>query len=239
MSPSPAPPSTASVSACAIDVAVRVAGEPARVVEANAAEHERHAVRERVRVDAGADPELSQAAPAVALRPSNTRDSLAPCRAGEREGPVEVAADVRGHVCVGGGRDRHAARDTGAQEHRVGVELADRLVEAGGRDLDRDARLGRRVGELQVELREHRRLGQAPKIFARSRCASTSTEPLAASSETACDVRAPDLLDRVQRPEPRLLVDRDAVDPVHRAEQEVPRVAGDRLGEPLLRAAPT
>ena len=38
-------------------------------------------------------------------------------------------------------------------------------------------------------------------------------------------------------PEPRLLVDGEAVDPVHRAEQEVPGVAVDRVREPLLARA--
>ena len=41
------------------DVAVRVAGEPARMVDRHAAEHERHALLERVRVEADPDPELA------------------------------------------------------------------------------------------------------------------------------------------------------------------------------------
>ena len=48
-------------------VAVGVAREPARVVEADAAEHERHAVLERVGVDAHADPELGH--PSGSCRP--------------------------------------------------------------------------------------------------------------------------------------------------------------------------
>src|SRR5699024_3388082 len=42
-------------------VAIRMAGEPARMLEANAAEHERHAVLERVGVDADPDAELAHA----------------------------------------------------------------------------------------------------------------------------------------------------------------------------------
>ena len=102
MSPSPARAQHGVGEGMGDHVAVGVAGEPARVVEANASEHERDAVRERVRVDADADAELSQAAPAVALRPSNTVTVSHPAARGERERPVEVAADVDGHVCVGG-----------------------------------------------------------------------------------------------------------------------------------------
>ena len=54
-------------------VAVGVAGEAARLVERDAAEDERHALLERVRVDADADAELLiRAAPGARSRPSKT-----------------------------------------------------------------------------------------------------------------------------------------------------------------------
>ena len=59
MSASPAAPSSASVSAWAIDVAVGVADEATRMVDRDTAEHERHALAEGVRVDADADPQAS------------------------------------------------------------------------------------------------------------------------------------------------------------------------------------
>ncbi len=61
MSPSPAAPSSASVSAWADHVAVGVARKTARMIEGDAAENERDTVLERVRVDAEADPELRHA----------------------------------------------------------------------------------------------------------------------------------------------------------------------------------
>ena len=56
-------------------VAVGVAGEAARMLDRDAAEHERNAVLERMRVDADADAELRHRAPPGARRASETRSA--------------------------------------------------------------------------------------------------------------------------------------------------------------------
>src|SRR5207237_2826828 len=55
-------------------VAVRVSRETAGMVEADAAEHERHAVLERVRIDAGADPQAGH--PSGSCRPSRPSNTV-------------------------------------------------------------------------------------------------------------------------------------------------------------------
>ena len=59
MSPSPAAPSSASISACASTSPSEWPARPRGWSKRDAAEHERHALLERVRVDADADAEVS------------------------------------------------------------------------------------------------------------------------------------------------------------------------------------
>ena len=83
-------------------VAVGVAGEAARVVELDAAEHERHALLERVRVDADADAEVRHApAPPAARRASRLRRALGRV--------VQVAPRPAAHVHRRAGRPRARA----------------------------------------------------------------------------------------------------------------------------------
>src|SRR2546423_1746138 len=51
------------------------------------------------------------------------------------------------------------ARAERLQQLGVRIDLADALVQAGGRDLDRDPRLRDAVGEARVQLLDHVRLG--------------------------------------------------------------------------------
>ena len=68
-------------------VAVGVAGEPARMVDPDAAEHERHAVLERVRVDAGADPVLGHGSRSGSSASESTRSRPRARRADSPHGP--------------------------------------------------------------------------------------------------------------------------------------------------------
>ena len=75
MSPRPAAPSSASISACAMHVAVRVARRARGDGELDAAEHERDALGERVRVDAEPDAELRHRAPRAARSSERIRSA--------------------------------------------------------------------------------------------------------------------------------------------------------------------
>ena len=101
MSPSPAAPSTASTSACASTSPSEWPARPAVVVEPHAAEHERHAALERVRVDADPDPERHGRAPPAARRASVIR--IASGGGSLQEAP-RPAADV--HADHAGGERR-------------------------------------------------------------------------------------------------------------------------------------
>ena len=86
MSPSPAAPRSASISACASTSPSEWPGEPARMLELDPAEHERDALLERVRVDADPDAELATAqATRRLLDPSQPRSA-----ASQRLDPLEV-----------------------------------------------------------------------------------------------------------------------------------------------------
>ena len=48
-------------------------------------------------------------------------------------------------------RDRHSPSVTGLEQRRIGIKLADRLVQTGRRDFDADACGFDRVGRLLVQ----------------------------------------------------------------------------------------
>ena len=98
-------------------VAVGVAGEPARMVELDAAEDERHALDERVRVDADPDAEsLTRAAPGAAGAPRTPSPSRTRRRGRARPPRSRSRPTFAGDVRVRGERDRHAALMQRAQE---------------------------------------------------------------------------------------------------------------------------
>ena len=90
------------------DVGVGVALEPVRVRDLDAAEHERPAGHEAVRVEGRADAELSQAAPRAA-RGAEHRDRAVAAGVRRAQRAVVVAPEIVRHVRVGAERDRHAA----------------------------------------------------------------------------------------------------------------------------------
>ena len=134
------------------DVGVGVAGEAALVLDLDAAEDEPAALGEAVAVVADADAHRlnsrrprRRAAPGAAARRSKTAISLDPELGEELERPVVAEADLLGQVGVGGEREGGARLDAHLGEGARRIELADRLAQAGGRDLDRDAALGDRL----------------------------------------------------------------------------------------------
>ena len=71
------------------------------------------------------------------------------------------------------------------EEAGVGIELADRLAQARGGDLDGHPALGDGRGRLLVARLDDLGRGRRPKIFTRSGCASTSASPLRASAPSS------------------------------------------------------
>ena len=84
-------------------------------------------------------------------RRSKTASSPTPSSPSSRQRLVVVAAEVLGRVGVAGQRDRVAGVDHHLQERARRVQLADGLAQAGGGDLDRDARRGDRLDRDVVE----------------------------------------------------------------------------------------
>ena len=220
MSSSPAAPSIASVSACASTSPSEWPGEPARMVDRDPAEDERHAVRERVRIEAGADAILAHPSGSCrAHAPVEDAHRVAAGRTRERDRALEVFADEHGLVGVGRERDRRRATAGAA---RVGIELADRLAQPRGRDLERDAGLvdGSASSSCSSSLAAHAvDLGE---IRMRKHVEVTA----ARRADERLDVAAPHLVLRQLGPdaEPGSVSIGVVVDHVHRAEEEVPRV---------------
>jgi hypothetical protein len=80
----------------------------------------------------------------------------------ELHGAVVFEADLLGEVGVGGEGEDGARLDAHLGELPRGVELADRLADAGGRDLDRDPGLGDRFDRGLVEAPQVA-IGQRPR----------------------------------------------------------------------------
>ena len=144
------------------DVGVGVAGQALLVRDVDAAEDQRPAGGERVRVDAeaGAD---HQPIGSIRRSPPLEHAQLGHAGVGERGERVVVAeAELLGHVRVGGERDRQAGVDRHLQQRRRRVELADGLAQPRRRDLHRDAGVEHRLdGGLVVVARVA--LGQRPR----------------------------------------------------------------------------
>ena len=95
------------------------------------------------------------------MRPSKTQISSTPSSPRKCDGALVAEADLLGQVGVGGEREGRAGLDAHLGEGPRRVELADRLAQAGGRDLDRDAGLGDRLDGGLVEVAQVA-LGQRP-----------------------------------------------------------------------------
>ena len=114
----------------------RACGPAAKRWESIADPDERHrpSPARRGRAESGSTPPR--------VRRSNTHSSPTPSALEQLERAVVVGADVLGPVGVAGERDGHAGLEAHLEERRRGVDLAGALAQPGGRDLDRDARLG-------------------------------------------------------------------------------------------------
>ena len=148
MSPRPAAPSTASVSACAITSPSEWPGEPARMVDRDPAEHERHAVLERVRVDAEADPQCSWTSRSARAARRASRRRVAAARRRRAGGPTGRGAVDGDHP--GGERGQDVVVDPVADVRdlagRAAASADEPLEERGRRLLDAPARRTSRRG---------------------------------------------------------------------------------------------
>ena len=141
------------------DVGVGVAGEAKLVLDLDAAEDQPAArgrsggCRSRSRSSPDQPGTRDSApsgteAPLAALEDADLAD---PERLEELDRAVVGEADLLGQVGVGGEREGDAGLDAELGEAAGRVELADRLAQAGGRELDRDAALGDRLDRGLVE----------------------------------------------------------------------------------------
>ena len=135
-------------------VGVGVAGEAARVLDLDPAEDQAAALGEAVAVVADPDAHRDQSSPHRG-RPSGSEPPLAALEDADLARPrarrgTRAPGRSRSRPARAGGRRRRARsrrrpRRTSRRRPARGVELADRLAQARGRDLDRDPALGDRL----------------------------------------------------------------------------------------------
>ena len=137
-------------------------------------------------------------------------------------------------------RDRQPGVDDDLEEAPRRVDLADRLAQPGGRDLDRDAALeealdGRLVVAAQVALGLRR--VAAPHLH-QVGVGHDVVEPGARRLAERVEVALPDLLGRLAAAPhaPVVHVDRLVAQEVHRADDEVPLARVEEVGDPVLGA---
>ena len=126
-----------------------------------------------------------RSAPAAARGARTRRARSTPSVVEQLERLVVAEAELVGRVGVAGQRDRVAGVDDHLQERAGRVDLADRLAQPGGRDLDGDPGLGDPLHrDLVVEARVARRAAGArgPRCLTRSGWARMSYRPLRAAS---------------------------------------------------------
>src|SRR4051812_27972379 len=154
------------------------------------------------------------------LPPLEHGDGVVARRAEQLAGEAEVAADdIRG-MRVRPGRGRDAARTGRGEKVRMRVQLAHRLAHPGRRYLHRDARLRDRIDDLRVVERVDAVAEDLDQVGMRQRIEQAA----ARRAPKLVEVPPPRLLHADLADETRLAVDAEAVDPVHRAQQEVPRI---------------
>ena len=81
---------------------------------------------------------IGRSAPAAACGGRTPRSRRRRASSSSSSARVVLEAELLGRVGVAGQRDRVARVDDHLQERAVGVDLADRLAQPGGRDLDGD-----------------------------------------------------------------------------------------------------
>ena len=129
------------------DVGVGVAGEAARMLDLDPAEDQAPARGEAVAVVADPDHQPTRLGERDQLPLALLEDAYLPHPEAleELDRAVVAEADLLGQVGVGGEREGGAGLDAHLGEAAGRVELADRLAQPGGRDLDRDPALGDRL----------------------------------------------------------------------------------------------
>ena len=149
-------------------VGVGVAGEAARVLDLDPAEDEPAALGEAVAVVADPDAHRLESSAhrarqrlEPALAALEDADLADPEVVEELERAVVAEADLLGQVGIGGEREGGAGLDAHRGEAARRVDLADRLAQPRGRDLDRDPALGDRFDRRLVEVARVA-LGQRP-----------------------------------------------------------------------------
>src|SRR5215207_5461650 len=124
------------------------------------------------------------------------RDLADPEAGEEGERGVVAVADLLREMGVGGEREGGARLDAHLGEGRRRVELADRLAQAGGRDLDRDAALGDRLDRGLVVVARvalGQRPGAAPDLD-QVRVGEDVEEARAGGLGEGLEVASPDLV---------------------------------------------
>ncbi len=242
-------------------VGVGVAGEAARVLDLDPAEDQAAPRGEAVAVVADPDAHRLILAHRVgqrlepALAALEDADLPHPELVEELEGAVVAEADLLGQVGVGGEGEGGAGLDAHLGEAARRVDLADRLAQAGGRDLDRDPALGDRLDRRLVEVARvalGQRPGAAPDLD-QVGVGEDVEEAGAGALGQRLEVAAPDLVGvALALPDvPAGVIDRGVADEVDRADDvvEVARLeqrrgavlgAGDEVAldpEPQRRAA--
>ena len=153
---------------------------------------------------------------------------------------VVVAADVAGHVRVGGERERRPGVDAHLGERRRRIELVRWLAQPGGRDLDRDSGLGDRLDRrLVVEADVAGRLRAAvPPVLDQVGVREDVVEPGPRRLGEGLEVAAPDPV-RVAVAGPDVevgIVDRAVAEEVDRADDVVEVVRVEHVRDPVLGA---
>ena len=148
---------------------------------------------------------------------------------------VVVATEVRRYVAVGAERDRHAAPVECAQQVGARIQLAGRLAQARGRDLDRDPGGGDRICRLLVLAVHDRPARGVAEHLGQVEVREHVEEPGGGRRPHLGEVAAPDLVDRHVLPDREVgMVDRQAAQPVHGAEDEVEIAMLDERRELVL-----
>ena len=220
-------------------VGVGVAVEAELVRDGDPAEDERAPGHEPVRVPADARDARHPIGSRRRSRRVEDRQLAHPELAEELERLVVVAAEVLGAVRVAGQSDRVAGIDHHLQERPRRVQLADRLAQPGGGDLDRDARRGDGLHGDGVEGAQVAFWPWAPggtPVLDEIGVGQDVEHPARRGLPQPLEVRAPHLLRRARRrPDVvAVVVERAVADEVDRADDVVEVAATQQLGHALL-----
>ena len=177
MSPRPAAPSRASISACAITSPSEWPARPRSEVDRDAAEHERHAVLERVCVDAEADAQLRHASASGSSASESIADVclLAAASGGSPTGRGGCARRPSRRREPARRRCRRGRRRRRSRRRRTPASATTRSKNSGSGL--RDAPAGRRADAVHVDV------GLAQELLARLRLVAGDADAVAARAQ--------------------------------------------------------